>query len=112
MKIKCLAPAVRVVITLPIRQIGSYVYSTVGKSRRLKVEEIDNEFLKEGWLPDTVEHGAINSHVISDTAKSGREWTAEQVGYRFSDSNPMFTSERIDLGIQGNQWRAAICQKR
>lgn len=44
------------------------------------MDEIDNEFLRTGWLPDTVKNGTIQSYVISDTAKSGREWTAEQVG--------------------------------
>jgi hypothetical protein len=51
----------------------------VGKTRRLKVEDIENEFLKKDWLPDTVEHGTVHAYVISDTAKSGRTWTAEQV---------------------------------
>jgi len=51
----------------------------IGKTRRLKVEDIENEFLKKDWLPDTVEHGTVHSYVISDTAKSGRTWIAEQV---------------------------------
>ncbi|KAF8530979.1 hypothetical protein JB92DRAFT_3105728 [Gautieria morchelliformis] len=50
-----------------------------GKSRRLPVADIDNVFLKTGWLPDTVEHGTINAYTISDTAKSGREWVADQI---------------------------------
>ncbi|KAI0068315.1 hypothetical protein BV25DRAFT_1846248 [Artomyces pyxidatus] len=51
----------------------------LGKSRRIKVEDIENEFLKTGWLPDTVEHGTINSYVESHTEKSGSSWAAEQV---------------------------------
>ncbi|KAH9984651.1 hypothetical protein BJV74DRAFT_583864 [Russula compacta] len=50
----------------------------LGRSRRLKVDEIENEFLRNGWLPDTVQHGGINSYVKSDTPKSGIKWIAEQ----------------------------------
>jgi hypothetical protein len=53
--------------------------AVVSKSRRLKLEEIENEFLKKDWLPDTAEHGAINSYVYSDTPKSNTSWTAEQI---------------------------------
>lgn len=51
----------------------------VSKTRRLKLEDITNEFLKKNWLPDTAEHGTINSYVYSDTPKSGTSWVAEQV---------------------------------
>jgi hypothetical protein len=53
--------------------------NVIGKTRRIKVEEIGEEFLKEGWLPDTYEHGAVESYVVSDTAKSGTTWIAHQV---------------------------------
>ncbi|KAI0051652.1 hypothetical protein FA95DRAFT_1602421 [Auriscalpium vulgare] len=51
----------------------------IGKTRRIKLEEIEDEFLRAGWLPDTDEHGFINSYVSSDTPKSGTSWTAEQI---------------------------------
>lgn len=51
----------------------------VGKSRRLKLDELDDEFLKEGWTEDTAENGVIESHVTSDTPKSGKTWIATQV---------------------------------
>jgi hypothetical protein len=57
--------------------------AVLGRSRRVKLDQIDNDFLRNGWLPDTEEHGAINSYVKSDTPKSGTTWTAEQVR-RFS----------------------------
>lgn len=58
-----------------------------GKSRRVKVEELDIAFLKEGWTADTIEHGVVQSHVESDTPKSERVWIANQVsmmGFDFS----------------------------
>lgn len=48
------------------------LHVAVGKPRRLQVEEIDDVFLKTGWLPDTVEHGTIQLYDVSETAKSGR----------------------------------------
>ena len=51
----------------------------VGRSRRLKVEDVEDEWLKKDWLPDTIEHGVINSVAESDTPKSGTTWIAEQV---------------------------------
>ncbi|KAI0307701.1 hypothetical protein B0F90DRAFT_1813123 [Multifurca ochricompacta] len=51
----------------------------IGRSRRVKLDEIENEYLRKGWLPDTEEHGAINSYVESDTPASQTKWIAEQI---------------------------------
>ncbi|KAI9429739.1 hypothetical protein H4582DRAFT_1189833 [Lactarius indigo] len=51
----------------------------VGKSRRRNVGDIEDDFLKGGWLPDTVEHGVIASSIESDTNKSGYSWTSDEV---------------------------------
>jgi len=56
--------------------------AVLGKSRRVKLDELDNEFLRNGWLQDTEQHGAINAYAKSDTAKSGTTWTANQVRFR------------------------------
>jgi hypothetical protein len=62
------------------RETSDYIFGPVlGKSRRVRLDELDNEFLRNGWLPDTVEHGAIDAYVKSDTQKSKRTWIAEQV---------------------------------
>jgi len=53
--------------------------AVLGKSRRVKLDEIDDEFLRKGWLPDTEKHGAINAYAKSDTPKSGTKWTANQI---------------------------------
>ncbi|KAJ6574967.1 hypothetical protein B0H19DRAFT_1254600 [Mycena capillaripes] len=50
----------------------------IGKSRRCQVSELDEEFLKKDWTADTIEHGVIQSYVISDTAQSGTTWIANQ----------------------------------
>ena len=51
----------------------------ISKTRRVRLDDVEDEFLKSGWTEDTTEHGAIHSYVESDTAKSGKTWTAEQV---------------------------------
>jgi hypothetical protein len=90
----------------------------VSKTRRVKLEEIKNEYLKKGWLPDTAKHGAINSYVRSDTPKSHTSWVTEQVralvnNYsddRLNDTNRSRASRRSKSnpgrkkgGIRGTQ---------
>ncbi|KIJ46982.1 hypothetical protein M422DRAFT_28986 [Sphaerobolus stellatus SS14] len=50
----------------------------ISKTRRVKVDELEYELLKTGWISETIEPGVIHSYVVSDEAKSGRQWTAEQ----------------------------------
>ncbi|KAK7064351.1 isocitrate lyase [Favolaschia claudopus] len=50
----------------------------IGKSRRCQVAELEEEFLKKDWTPDTVEAGVVHSYVESDTAESGATWNATQ----------------------------------
>ncbi|KAG2120718.1 uncharacterized protein F5147DRAFT_7223 [Suillus discolor] len=51
----------------------------IAKSWRSKVEDLDIDFLKEGWSEDTLEDGLIAGVVKSDTAKSGRDWVINVV---------------------------------
>lgn len=47
----------------------------VGKSRRIKPSEVDDEFLRAGFLPEVEEDGAVESFVVNEANK----WTAQQV---------------------------------
>jgi len=58
----------------------------VGKSRRVKIEDVENEYLNKNWLADTLEHGAVESYVESDTPKSQTTWIANQI-WGFADIN-------------------------
>ncbi|KAL5495371.1 hypothetical protein ACEPAI_834 [Sanghuangporus weigelae] len=58
----------------------------VGRSRRVKVDELEYEWHKENWTADTIEDEAIESYVESDTPKSGTTWIAHQV-WGFSEVN-------------------------
>ena len=62
------------------REHEDHVFGALlGKSRRSKVEDITEPFLKKDWLPDTKENGVIEAHVESDTPKSNMVWTVTQV---------------------------------
>lgn len=50
----------------------------IGKSRRVKADELDVEWLKEGWTDDTYEHGLVQAYAASDTPKSGTTWIGNQ----------------------------------
>jgi hypothetical protein len=71
----------------------------VGKSRRVKLDEIENEYLKKGWLQDTEQHGAINAYAQSDTPKSGTSWTADQIwGFELVGDERRYTRHVDFLG--------------
>ncbi|KAG6832286.1 hypothetical protein H0H92_003519 [Tricholoma furcatifolium] len=50
----------------------------IGKTRRTKVDALEDDFLKRDWSDDTLEHGVIQSYVESDTEKSAISWIADQ----------------------------------
>ncbi|KAG2075063.1 hypothetical protein BDR04DRAFT_75652 [Suillus decipiens] len=51
----------------------------IAKSWRSKVEDLDIDFLKEGWSEDTVEDGLIAGIVKSDTDKTKKDWVIHVV---------------------------------
>jgi hypothetical protein len=53
--------------------------AVIGKSKKVKAEEVEDEFLKSGWTEDTFEDGLVLAIDWSDTAKSGMDWRAEMV---------------------------------
>ncbi|KAH7912587.1 hypothetical protein BJ138DRAFT_769527 [Hygrophoropsis aurantiaca] len=52
--------------------------AVIGKSRRVDLKEIEDEFLRNGWTDDTYEQHAIQSIAWSDTPRSGKTWRAVQ----------------------------------
>ncbi|KAG1716008.1 hypothetical protein ID866_1173 [Astraeus odoratus] len=63
------------------RQYDDEVFGLlIAKTRRISVEEIEDEFLRTGWSEDTVADGVIHTIAWSDPVKntSGYKWTAEQ----------------------------------
>jgi len=51
----------------------------IPRTRRVKVEELEIDFLKEGWTEDTLEDGLIYGIVKSETEKTKKDWVIHMV---------------------------------
>lgn len=51
----------------------------VTRTKRSKLEDIENDFLKQDWPGIVQEHGLVHTLGHSDTSKSGTTWSAEMV---------------------------------
>jgi len=51
--------------------------AVIAQSKRIKVEEAENEFLKSGWTDDTVEDGTVLAVVWSDPENNPLTWRAD-----------------------------------
>lgn len=95
-------------LTWTERENEDHLFGAVkGKSRRVKANELDIPFLKEGWTADTFEHGLVQSYVESDTPKSGTVWIANQVSLGCNLTLTLIKSG-VDLGYGGHRWREKI----
>lgn len=56
--------------------------AVVAQSKRVKLEEVEDEFLNSGWTEDTVQDGTVLAVAWSDPEKNSLTWRAELV--RFS----------------------------
>ncbi|KAL9715909.1 hypothetical protein Ac2012v2_000352 [Leucoagaricus gongylophorus] len=66
-------------LTWQERENNDHLFGPViGKSRRVKADELDIEWLKEGWTDDTYEHGLVQAWAASDTPRSGTTWIGNQ----------------------------------
>ncbi|KAJ7169740.1 hypothetical protein C8R46DRAFT_896663 [Mycena filopes] len=83
--------------------------AVIGKSRRCKVHELDEDFLKTGWTADTLEHGVIQSYVYSDTPKSGTTWIANQTwGIQELDGERRYTRHIKFTGPKGEDIESVL----
>ena len=67
------------------REHEDHVFGPVlSKSRRVKLSDIERDWLKKDWLDESLEDGyIINTAAKSNTAKSGKSWSSEQVRAAF-----------------------------
>ncbi|KAJ3829808.1 hypothetical protein EV361DRAFT_898398 [Lentinula raphanica] len=81
--------------------------AVVGRSRRVTVEEIEDDYLKNGW--DSTDNGFIQSYVSSDTPKSGTSWIANQIwGVEEIDSARRYVRHVFFTGPQGEEIRGRL----
>lgn len=72
----------RRILDWTMRSREDHIFGAVlGKSRRIKIEDIDEPYLKKDWSLDTIEHHAVQAYVESDTPKSKTTWTVTQVKF-------------------------------
>ncbi|KAM6498951.1 hypothetical protein JOM56_006899 [Amanita muscaria] len=86
------------------RETEDYIFGpVVGRTRRAKAEEIEEEFLTKGWTKDTYEHGFVQTRTESNTPKSGTTWIAHQVwGVEEIDGERRYTRHIHFTGPTGN----------
>ena len=53
--------------------------STEGRSRRIPVADVTDEYLGSGWLPDVYRDGAIETYAESDKDKNSHSWKSDMV---------------------------------
>lgn len=76
----------------------------VTRTRRAKLEELERDFLKEGWPEDVRELGVINTSGHSDTPKSGRHWIAEMAwGIQAIEGERKYTRHVYFIGPGGEE---------
>ncbi|KAF8640776.1 hypothetical protein AX17_000426 [Amanita inopinata Kibby_2008] len=83
--------------------------AVIGKSRRCKAEEMDDDFLTKGWTADTYEHGLVQAYGASDTPKSGTTWIAIQTwGMEDVDGVRRYVRHVHFTGPQGEDIQARL----
>jgi hypothetical protein len=53
--------------------------SVIGRSRRIPIADVTDEYLKSGWLPDVSRDGAIEAYVEADKEKNPHIWKTNMV---------------------------------
>ena len=53
--------------------------AVVARNRRIPVEEVTDEYLKSGWLPDVSRDEAIQSYAETDEEKNSNRWKSDMV---------------------------------
>ena len=89
------------------RYDGVYGFVT-GKSRRIPVEEITDEWLKKDWTQDTIDDDIVLTDSWNTPDKNSYTWRAVQV-IASSSSPVLFSPAKPDVGLFNGQWGKAIC---
>ncbi|TFK56958.1 LCCL domain-containing protein [Heliocybe sulcata] len=91
------------------RKEDSTFGAVIGKSKRMTVEEVEDEFLKNGWTDDTLGDGVVCSYVVSDTEKSKTTWTAEQIwGFEVINGERRYVRHVKFTGPKGEEIKAKL----
>ncbi|KAJ7596885.1 hypothetical protein C8J56DRAFT_918572 [Mycena floridula] len=78
-------------------------------SSRLKPNDIEEDYLKNGWTTDTLEHGLVFAYAESDTPKSHTSWIGKQTwGIEEFNGERRYTRRVKFLGPKGEDIEAHL----
>ncbi|KAJ3490554.1 hypothetical protein NLI96_g1342 [Meripilus lineatus] len=81
----------------------------IGKSRKIPLNQVTEAYLKEGWASDANEAGVLNVHAQSDTGKTSKTWTSEQIwGVQEIGGVKRFARRIYFIGPKGEQVTARV----
>ncbi|OCH96031.1 hypothetical protein OBBRIDRAFT_358687 [Obba rivulosa] len=92
------------------REINDPTFGWVlSRSRRVSLDDIDNDWLREGWMDDVWEHGTVDTRAQSATEKSHTTWAVEQTwGFEEIDGEKRYARHLDFLGPGGEKIRARL----
>ncbi|CCM05181.1 uncharacterized protein FIBRA_07390 [Fibroporia radiculosa] len=81
----------------------------ISVSRRVKVAEIDNQWLLSRWTEDTVQESLVLTQADSDTPNSGTTWTAIQAwGFQVVKDEKRYARNIDFTGPKGEKIHARL----
>jgi len=81
----------------------------IGRSRRIPVTDVTDEYLKSGWLPDVSRDGAIQAYVVADKEKTTQSWKSDMVwGFEDIDGERRHTRRIRFTGSKGEDITARL----
>ncbi|OCH96032.1 hypothetical protein OBBRIDRAFT_830281 [Obba rivulosa] len=81
----------------------------IARSRRTPLDELDKDWLKQGWTDEVKEHGIVVTRVEGNPAKGGKKWAMEQTwGFEEIDGERRCARHLDFLGPDGEKVRARL----
>ncbi|KAJ3478559.1 hypothetical protein NLI96_g9664 [Meripilus lineatus] len=82
---------------------------TIGKGGKVAIANITEEYLKEGWAADANQGGLFNIFMRSDTVKTGKSWTKEEIwGVQEIDGVKRLVRRIHFIGRKGEKINASV----
>jgi len=78
------------------------------RTRRIPIDQVENEWQKQGWLADTFEHGAIQA-LATCNMKNGDSWVMDVIwGFAEVDGLRKYTRKVHFTGPKGEDIKARL----
>ncbi|EMD42161.1 hypothetical protein CERSUDRAFT_90765 [Gelatoporia subvermispora B] len=81
----------------------------LARSRRAQLDDVDKDWLKQGWTDEVQDLGIVLTYVEGNPAKGGKKWAMEQTwGFEEIDGERRSTRHLDFLGPAGEKVRARL----